>query len=361
LQRSGVDGVKWYRGIGNERIEFDNKSVIVVESPSIHGSHGETYDLVILDEAWSFEEYVLGGVLPTQTAKPDSQLWMISTMGTEDSEVWNRYVDMGRESVPDPLSPVAFTEWSADLDAGDDVFAPEHWQRWMPAMGITTSVDNILPALRSMSPGEFMRAYGNVLTQTDSEWIPGDWWSRSFDGFQVRSDDGLVFGFDVNLDPAGVCVSVAWKRPDGGWHVEVVEYQGGEGSSWLEPKLKGLVESWRPVGVVSVGGGPVREIGSRVKAFCDSRAVPYRSLSMQDFAASSQGLYEALRVESVSHGESVALDGAVGRVRVKEAGDLWRFDRRASRVDVSPLVSVAAALVGAQEAEASRGRFEVGW
>ena len=108
LTGGGVEGVKWFRGIGNERIEFPNGSRIRVESPNIHGSHGESFDLVILDEAFSYQEYVLQGVLPTQTAKPDSQLWMISTQGDEDSSVFNRYCDRGRNGD----EHLAYFEWS---------------------------------------------------------------------------------------------------------------------------------------------------------------------------------------------------------------------------------------------------------
>jgi hypothetical protein len=285
-------------------------------------------------------------------------------MGTDESEVWNAFVESGRLSVGDRQATTAYLEYAADVDGGDQVEVEEHWPRWMPALGETVSLQSMRQSVETTMTAEgrlgVLRAYGNVLTTTDTEWVQEVWWERSFDGMAQRGDH-VVFAVDVNLDPAGACVSVAWKRPDGGWHVEVVEYQGGAGSSWLEPKIKGLVEAWKPVGVVSVGGAPVRELGSRLKAFCVSRAVPFRSLSMQDYAAASQGLYEALRVESVTHGESLVLDDAVRRVRIKDRGELWAFDRRATRVDVSPLVSVSAALFGAQEADASRGRDEVGW
>jgi len=350
---AGDEGVQWYRGVGNEHVKFGNGSRISVESPNIHGAHGESYDLLILDEAWSYEEHVLQGVLPTQSAKPNSQLWMISTMGTEDSEVWNRYVERGREAVKERDESVGFFEWAADLDAGDDVFDPEQWGRWMPALGYTIEAANILPAIAAMSPGEAMRAFGNVLTATDSELFPVEWWPRALNAYEVRPENGISFAFDLNLDPAGSSIVAAWPT-ETGWHVELVERQGGEGSAWLLPKVLGLIRDWRPVSVSTIGGAPVREISGQVKAFCESRGVPFRQLSMQDFAAASQGLYEALRVEELTHGDSESLAVAVGRVRVKEAGDLWRFDRRASRVDVSPLVAAAVALYAGKEAAASK-------
>ena len=163
LARAGVEGVKFRFGVGNERIEFENTgSVIKVESPTAKSTHGESLDLVVLDEGWALEDWTLQGVLPAMSAKPNSQLWVISTQGTEDSEVWGRYIDAGRESVTDRTSTTAYTEYAANLEAGQDIFNTEHWHEWMPALGITTSIEGILPSLNAMSPGEFMRAYGNV-------------------------------------------------------------------------------------------------------------------------------------------------------------------------------------------------------
>ena len=72
----------------------------------------------------------------------------------------------------------------------------------MPALGQTVEVASIMPSMDSMSPGEFMRAFGNVVTSSDSDLFPPEWWPRSLNAFQARPDKGLVFGFDVSFDPA---------------------------------------------------------------------------------------------------------------------------------------------------------------
>lgn len=358
LQRAGVPGVKWYRGVGNEHVQFSNGSRIDVESPNIHGGHGASYHLIILDEAFSLQDHTLQGLLPTQTALRDSQLVVVSTMGTEDSAVWNRYVDLGRASVKDRTSTIAYTEYAADLDAGDDVFNPEHWSRWMPALGQTVEVASIMPSMDSMSPGEFMRAFGNVVTSSDSDLFPPEWWPRSLNAFQARPDKGLVFGFDVSFDPAGASIAAAWPT-EHGWHTELVERQAGGDSLWMAQRMKSLVIQHRPLGVVTAGGGPARSIAEQVKALCTTYAVPFRQLAVQDMAASHQLFYDLLRSETLTHGDSTSLAEAVARVRVRDAGDQWRFDRRATRVDCSPLFAAAAALFAGQEYQATKPKYAI--
>jgi len=125
--------------------------------------------------------------------------------------------------------------------------------------------------------------------------------------------------------------------------------------------MTALVEKYRPVAVGSLGGGPAREIATQVKKLCQAREVPFRSLTVQDFAALSGAFYEGLRTESVTVGEGGGLENALRRVRVMEAAEAWRFDRKASKVDVSPLIAVAGALFVAQEQAVSKGVSMVGF
>ena len=358
LQRAEVPGVKWFRGIGNEHIEFDNGSRIDVESPNIHGGHGASYDLILLDESFSLEDHVLQGLLPTQTALRSSQLWVISTMGDEDSEVWNRYVDLGRDSVSKATSIVAYTEYAADLDAGDDVFNEDHWHRWMPALGITIEAANIRPSLEAMSPGEAMRAYGNVVTATDSDLWPAEWVERAFDAYAERPDSGVVFGFDVNFDPQGASIFAAFPT-EKGWHVELVQRRPGADVLWIRDELERLVVKHRPSAVCTAGGGPARAIADQVKALCERYVIPFRQLAVNDLAASHALFSDTLRTEKLTHDGSEALLEAMRRVRVKEAADQWRFDRKTTRVDSSPLFAAAAALMAAQEYASRKTEYAI--
>ena len=115
-------------GAGNQKIVFENGSEILVVSASERAGHGESADLVIMDELWALQPRVLQSLIPTMTAKPDSLLFIVSTMGTEDSEVLNGFVERGRIAVDDPESRLGFGEYSGP--DGIDAFDSWNWPQW---------------------------------------------------------------------------------------------------------------------------------------------------------------------------------------------------------------------------------------
>ena len=81
-----------FRANGSEALMCDNGSELVLMSSDEHGGHGETADLVILDECWSYpDNRVEMSARPMMSTRPDAQLWAVSTAGkAEDSWWWDR-------------------------------------------------------------------------------------------------------------------------------------------------------------------------------------------------------------------------------------------------------------------------------
>ena len=50
---------------------------------------------MLVDEGWTLEAHVMGGIRPAMIARPHSQMLIISTMGTVESTVWNQIVARG--------------------------------------------------------------------------------------------------------------------------------------------------------------------------------------------------------------------------------------------------------------------------
>lgn len=340
---------KRYKGVGSEHLEFSNGSRIDIIAPNAVAAHGSSVDLAVCDEAWTLEPVVLQGLVPARAARPNSMLWFVSTQGDEDSEVMNQLTERGREAVSDKDARLAFFEWSADEDAGDDPQNPEHWPRWMPMLGDTVSVDSIKAAQTVLSPSAFRRAFGNVQTTSREELWPEEWWPATENRY-ASPDGGVVLAFDVNQSPAGAAIVAAYPHGDGLWHVDPVAYEAGQSSLWLVKLMRELVMRHRPVAVATAGGGPARAVTPEIKALCENRLITFRQFTAQDMNAAAGLFYDALRTKVLTHGESGALADAVRGARSKESGDLWKFDRKGMRVDASPLIAASLALFAAQEA-----------
>ena len=128
-----VPEVEVRRGVGNERVDWSNGSRYAPISPTEGGGHGDSIDFMLVDEGWTLEAHVMGGIRPAMIARPHSQMLIISTMGTVESTVWNQIVARGRDAVDDPESTLAYIEYSAGTD--EDVWNEKHWADWMPASG----------------------------------------------------------------------------------------------------------------------------------------------------------------------------------------------------------------------------------
>lgn len=343
LVRSGIDPLaKVTLGVGNERLVMSNGSVLEVQSPNADSTHGESVDLAIIDEAWAVDEIVLEGVLPAMSARPDSQLFMISTAGTmSDSHLLNRYCELART---DPQGSIAYVEYSMPDDAHP--FDVDRWPEWMPALGHTVDSATIIDQMDKLDAGKFRRAYGNIPTATSGEAIPLDWWNATKADFAIPR--GITIGVDATS--RGASVAVAYQTEDG-WHVDPYEYRGDEyDASWVVQTVRDLAR-YSPALIAFDPASSAAPALPELQDVADTFGVPLRKFTLRERCSADQWLYEALRDQSVTHSSLPALEAAVEGAVTRSVGDLWRFDRMRSLVDVSPLIACSMAVYAAHEHE----------
>lgn len=161
LRRSPLGGLfRLTRGMGAESLRCSNGSLLTLLSTEESAGHGETLDLVVLDECWALTSATEQAVRPALVTRPNGQLWMLSTAGTDRSAWWRSKVEAGRLAVTSDLDcGGAYFEWSAP--EGADVSDPELWSSFMPALGHIIDEDVVAADLAAMAPGEWRRAYAN--------------------------------------------------------------------------------------------------------------------------------------------------------------------------------------------------------
>ena len=112
------------KGMGNESITFKTGSGIRLASTSATSGHSKTLDQAVLDEIWhDVDDRREQGLWPAMITRPDAQLLVCSTAGTQTSTVYNRKVASGRLAVKEDTGRgVAYFEWSApeDWDPSDE-------------------------------------------------------------------------------------------------------------------------------------------------------------------------------------------------------------------------------------------------
>jgi phage terminase large subunit-like protein len=154
--------VRLFRGFGNETITHENGSVLGLLSANESAGHGETTDLVVVDEAWVHADArVEQAVRPTMATRRHAQIWTVSTAGTPRSAWFKGKLAAGRAAAEMGVTDgVACFEWSAP--DGANPADPVTWRRAMPALGHLIDEQTVAADLASMGMTEFRRAYLNI-------------------------------------------------------------------------------------------------------------------------------------------------------------------------------------------------------
>jgi hypothetical protein len=329
------------RQTGLERMVFPaTGSTVGITASGESSGHGQTLDLGVIDEAFAQrDERLVQAFRPAMLTRPSAQLWIVSTMGTEESIFLHDRIDDGRARVEaDERSGVAFFEWSAADD--DDPDDPATWWGCMPALGHTITEEVIRADHDSLPPDEFARAYLNRRTTAGYPVIDLGAWQRAVDPTSQLA--GIpCFAIDVTPDRSHGTIAVAAWRPDRRVLVEVVEHRPG--TEWMAERVAELERRWHPWPVIVDPGSPAASLLVDLAAL----GVRTETLSARDYAAACAQFYDAVVVKqpTVSHLDQPVLNLAVASARKRVLGDAWAWARKVG-ADVSPLVGVTLARWG---------------
>jgi len=346
------DSFRMRRQTGLERMVWPSTgSTVGITASGESSGHGQTLDLGVIDEAFAQkDERLVQAFRPAMLTRPNAQLWIVSTMGAEESLFLHDRVDDGRARVEaDERSGVAFFEWSADDD--DDPDEASTWWGCMPALGYTVSEQVIKADHDSLPPDEFARAYLNRRTASGAPVIDAATWQAARDPLSQLS--GLpCFAVDVTPDRSHGSIGVAGWRSDGRVHVEVVEHRAG--TDWIVERIADLDRKWHPWPVIIDPASPANSLLVDLAAL----GVRTETVSTRDYCAACAQFYDAVVIESqsapkLSHLDQPALNLAVGAARKRVVGDAWAWARRRGG-DVSPLVAVTLARYGLVKAGDAR-------
>jgi hypothetical protein len=327
---------------GAESVLWRNGSMYGIDAPTETAGHGPVLDLGEIDEAHAHEDdRVEQALAPSMLTRRSAQLWVSSTAGTGRSKYWYRKVLAGRDNIDEPSS-TAYFEWSASDD--EDPQDPETWRRCMPALGHTVKEATVRAELaranRSGRLGLFERAYLNrwvevpILDQEVVKVIPLEWFDACIDT-QSKVTGGRVFAADVTPDRSTASIVVVGASSRGGVHVETVEHRPGVGTDWLVGRLQELTGKWPWTFVAAHLGGP---IGSHEVALRAAFGERFRPITDGELAQACGSIHDGIRDKTLVHIGDPPLRAALDGAAKSDRGDNWRWSRKSSSVDISPLV-----------------------
>jgi hypothetical protein len=332
---------------GEEGFEFRSGQRIRFRTRTKGGGRGFSCDCLILDEAMFLPEFAYGALLPTLSARANPQVWYAgSAVDQEIHEhgvVLSRIRERGRSGAQ---SRLAFFEWALDFEAPADV--PDNVMSDLatvaganPAMFSRISADQVLLEQRSLDPrtfavercgvGDWARTDGVEATPfTYQEWV-------ALRDEESELLDPICLAFDVSPDRMS-SIAAAGRRVDGKLHVEVLEHRAG--TRWLAARLIELYENHDVDSLVCDGFGPAGSVIAQV----EDAGVPVTRLAAKEHTQACGQLVDLVKEQGLRHLGSHELAAAVRGARTRPLGDAWAWSRKASSVDISPLVAATLGL-----------------
>jgi hypothetical protein len=339
---------KVHRANGDEAFELYDGRRIVFRARSKTGGRGLTGDRVLLDEAPFLTATEMGSLLPTLSARPNPQVVYAGSAGLIGSDVLRNVRDRGRKG-GDPS--LAYIEWCApneeqacdqhkcDHRVGADGCALDNIEMIRlanPALERRISIDYVRAERRALTPEEYARerlgwwdepAFG-------TNGIPDDDWKGCAD-----RDSSLVEPVCLALDVAPGHTSASIVAC--GHAIHVVEHR--RGTSWVVERLVELVAQHT---VTAIGLDPAGPAGALIPDLEKAGYTTDGILELLDGRQSVQaceGFLAGVMDHSLVHRDQLALNSAVNGAGRRQVGDSWKWSRRDSTVDISPLVAATVA------------------
>ena len=325
-----------YESNGKERIvNRETRGELTFNTRTASTKRGASPQRIVFDEALFLTDDHMQAMTPSLAAQSMSaatspQVIVTSSAPLASSLTLQRLRAAGLSGV-NPRMLVA--DWGCD--PGCDYRDRGNWYASNPGLGVRISEEFLESQLSLLTSDGFAQEHLGVVFGPDagSSELPG--WGSCFDAGSVR-DGPASFAVDVAGDLSWTSIAAAGRRSDGLAHVEVIATLPGTAES-----VAALTALWvkhrRPVHV------DPRSAAAGLLPGLAAAGVEVVEVGGVDVSRACAGLRQAVADGLLRHRGQGPLDVAVAHAAVRAEGDAWRWARRSSSVDISPLVAVTLA------------------
>lgn len=165
--------------------------------------------------------------------------------------------------------------------------------------------------------------------------------------------DRLTLAIDVNPDRSSAAVSLAGRRFDGLWHVELDEHR--RGADWTIGWVKQRAERNRLHAVVvdELAGLTEKRNGRHFLKGTDI-AVTLAAAEGRDMAMAWATFHDAVTSATVRHTDQPQVNVALSQAGTRDLQGGKALSKRSSTSDITPITSQTLALWGAQRDDMKR-------
>lgn len=326
---------KIYSNAARQEIIFHNGAVFRLMARSRASGRGMSPDCILFDEALYLTDDMLSAMIPAMSARPNPQIWYMSSAGTWESYVLARLRSRGHRPSSTDL---AYWEWWASND--DDIHDPRVWARVNPSYGLGLNERTIRLELSMMSKKAFQRERLGVWQQSVTEAVLSD---EDVEALAVPvptpPGDGraIGWGLDVNADRSQAAIAAAFRDDEGNPVVTLVDLRGG--AAWVLERLAALDAAYGIDGVAFDAKGNIVDLAERLDRDFDVRVTPLRQNEYVTACASFVQRFNEGQLR-IARAPALIADACAASARRFVGG--WVWERRAPSSPTSLIAATCA-------------------
>ena len=321
---------------GQESITLLNGARYEIVAATRDGSRGKTADLLYIDELREISEEAFKAATPTTRARPNSQTLLTSNAGDAFSTVLN---DMRERALSYPAKSFGFYEYSAPIQARQDIHNTKYWAMANPALGHTVTEAAIQESIATNS-------IETTLTETLCMWIDSQVSPWTFGAIEATSLSDLilpvgamtVLAFDVSPSKRSGAL-VGAQIVEGKIAVGLIETYTSE-VAIDEVKMASQVHEWamkyRPVSI-----GYDKYATASIAQRLTQSGHKLVDISGQSFYQACGELSDALSNLRLVHSGQPEWVASMNNCAMKTNDAGWRIVRRKSAGDVTAAIATA--------------------
>lgn len=340
---------------GEQEIRFRNGSIIMFGAREQGFGRGfDEVDAEVFDEGQILGEKALEDMVPAANQSRHESGALLFFMGTppRPSDDGEEFTNRRSKALSGKAKNMVYVEFSADADADPD--DQEQWARANPSFPHRTPVESMERMREQLTDDDsFMReALGVWDAEGSKRVIDEHSWGLVADPASMAVER-LTLAVDVPPERGMSSVSLAGKRADGLWHVELDEQR--KGVDWVIPHVVKLAEKNRLHAVVADEmSGLVEKRRDRHYLIGTNVLVTLAAAEGRDMAIACAKFYDSVMDGSLRHADQPQVNVALSVARKRPLAGGWAWNRKDAASDITPVVSETLALWGAQNENVKR-------
>ena len=327
---------------GEEGFELLNGQRLRFVARSRNSGRGFSGDCTILDEAQELSSMAIEALMPTMSARPNPQMIYTGTVpGPEnDAEHWTKVRDRGRKGTSQRLR---WMEWNI-AEKWKDLDDRDAWRAANPSLATRLTEEFIAGERESMSDRGFARERLSLWADEKVDAVIDlELWGSLTDS-ESQLDGRISLAVECPVDMRTATISAVGRRPDGRWHVEIVDRFPG--TSWVPTRLGELVRKHNVGCVVidpsSAAGALIPDVNTEL----ETSGLEVTKTSAQQYAAACGDFYGKATQDGLRHLGDQILKDALEVATWRPLSNARAWNRKETGDDISALVAATLAAYG---------------